>query len=127
MVNTNRKKECKNCHRVMSIQMRGLCGGCNNVAKCLAPGSPEYQKALAEAAKRFNDPNYKHGNRHTVKKQSAEAAAPKKSVLDHTIKQVARAGRTGIPAIIAQARDERDFHMAEVEKLRKAINILESL
>lgn len=49
---------------------------------------------------------------------------PQESVLDRTIKQVARAG---VPAIIAQARIELDGLMSEADKLTKAINILESL
>lgn len=124
MVNTNRIQKCKNCGRTMTIQMRGRCGGCNHAVKGLAPGSPEYVKGLAEAAKRFNDPNYKHGNRHTVKKQPTSASAPQKSVLDHTIKQIANIGQTGI---IAQARAERDGYIAKANKLREVINILESL
>ena len=65
------KRVCANCERPKPIIGRGLCGGCYYAArKAGEPGSPEYIKALAEAKKRFTDPDYKSGrggNRRTKK------------------------------------------------------------
>jgi hypothetical protein len=125
---SGKKGTCVNCEREKFIaDKEGLCSTCHNAVAGISKDSVAYTAALADVKKRLiNNPS----RRGKVAKAKAMAAAPVKrskpqeSVLDRTIKQVARAG---VPAIIAQARIELDGLMSEADKLTKAINILESL
>lgn len=117
---SGKKGKCVNCEREKFIaDKEGFCSSCHNAVKGISKDSVAYTAALADAKKHLTNNPTRRGR--VVK---SKAAAPKESVLDHTIKQVARAG---IPAIIAQARIERDGLVSAADKLTKAINILESL
>lgn len=125
---SGKKGVCVNCGREKFIAVKeGLCSSCHHAVKGISKDNVAYPLALAAVKKRLISNPSRRGR---VAKSKAVAAAPvkraksEKSVLDHTIKQVAPAG---IPAIIAQARIERDGLMSEADKLTKAINILESL
>ncbi len=124
-----KKGVCVNCGRERYIaDAVGLCGMCHNAVKGIDPNDLTYADALKKAkARSINTGAALVRSAKTAKVRKVATRKPKKPVLDHTIKQVARAGRAGIPSIIAQARAERDGYLAEAEKLNKAINILESL
>jgi hypothetical protein len=121
---SGKKGVCVNCGRERYIaDAVGLCGMCHNAVKGIDPNDLSYADALKKAKARCA--NTVAAPTRSAKK--VKTSKPKKPVLDHTIKQIARAGLAGIPSIIAQARAERDGYLAEAEKLNKAINILESL
>jgi hypothetical protein len=121
---SGKKGICVNCRRERFISdAAGLCGMCHNAVKGIDPNDLSYADALKKAKARCA--NTVAAPTRSAKK--VKTSKPKKPVLDHTIKQIARAGLAGIPSIIAQARAERDGYLAEAEKLNKAINILESL
>lgn len=125
---SGKKGKCVNCEREKFIaDGAGLCSSCHNAVAGISKDSVAYTAALSDVKQRLTDNPSRRGK---VAKAKTSAAAPvkiiksEKSVLDHTIKHVARAG---VPAIIAQARIELDGLMSEADKLTKAINILESL
>lgn len=131
------KKQCRNCGREMVIQADGLCGGCyGTVHRKFEKGTEEYNEALAEAKKRFTDPNYKI--------RSVEAQEP---VLAPKTKPVIRKYRTtesepaklqkNIPenihpkekkthrGVVQVLRERRHELMVEVDKITEAINTIQ--
>jgi hypothetical protein len=126
---SGKKGICVNCRRERFISdAAGLCGMCHAAVKGLDPDDIAYADALKKAkARSINTGAALVRSTQTAKDRKVVTRKPKKPVLDHTIKQIARAGLAGIPSIIAQARAERDGYLAEAAKLNKAINILESL
>lgn len=148
-VSESKKKPCRNCGRVMTIPCDGLCGGCYGaVYGKHEKGTPEYDKALADAKARFTDPNYDpHRRKHSEKiappsvvicMDNSEKAAdiPVKKmppeILNHErLTEWARKKTplqdafTRMPLIVDKLRAERDFHSAMIEKINKAIEILQ--
>lgn len=114
---SGKKGKCVNCEREKFItDKEGFCSSCHNAVKGISKDSVAYTAALADAKKHLTNNPTRRGKVARAKAMAAapvKRAMPEKSVLDHTIKQVARAG---IPAIIAQARIERDGLMCEGRK-----------
>jgi transcription initiation factor TFIIIB Brf1 subunit/transcription initiation factor TFIIB len=122
------KGKCVNCLRDgMSLPAGHMCGGCNARVKGFKSGSPEYIAALAKAKKDFNDPDYKSGRGGKRKKEKLPV------VPDHLRKGASqKRGQGQNPcspptsdyAVISTLCAQRDFHLAQADKLQQAIELL---
>lgn len=122
-----RKKECRNCGRLMVIQQDYLCGGCHGSVKGIVKNSPEYLSALDEAKKRFTDPEYKRGRSKNIK--NMEKAEPVKRAIgtvainkDHEEYDIKKDFHRS-PALDLLVF-ERDCLQNRVSKLNQVIDIL---
>lgn len=106
------KGTCTNCGREGNLQSGGHCSFCYSARKGLEKGTPEYDRALAEAKKRFNDPNHKRRGWKKVTKPGKNAA------IKH--------GGLSKDAIIEHLQEQRDEHLLAAKKLDEAITLLES-
>jgi hypothetical protein len=119
------KKACRNCGRVKAIQSDGLCGGCNGaVYRKHTKGTPEYNDALAEAKKRFNDPNYHRGGKRPLRNPTATVQKIKTHARALGIKH--NGGDPENAGVIATLQLERERCLLRAEKLTQAIEILQS-
>lgn len=64
------KKGCRNYGRDKNVIGDDLCGGCYFAVRGYTKGTPEYDQRLADAKKRFTDPNY---NNHPSKKRRVKS------------------------------------------------------
>jgi hypothetical protein len=142
---------CRNCRRPKTIQMDGLCGGCNaTVYKKFTKGTPEYDAALASAKAHFTDPNYKRGSKcqkitikntdiatheHEQEKSENHRISEKinhKNTIDPPTEMIVRGSSplrgvfAGLSLAVDKLRAERDCCLTMVEKIDQAIAILES-
>ena len=104
---------CKNCGRTKKLSGRDLCGSCYSTVREYGWGTPECIAALAEAKKKFGDPNYKRGEWGKVKTTSKPAPAKTR----HNISEA---------AIIDQLKEQREDHLTAAKKLEQAIELLSS-
>jgi len=136
---SGKKGICVNCRRERYIaDKEGLCGSCHAAVDGINPDSLDYAIALGGIKARLESkPERKPAAikpipvpKPSAPKQKKPATKKKKdparvkSSLDMTIKQI---GRVGIDAILEMITNERNSHMAEAQKLDKAINLLQSL
>lgn len=125
MKDKNRLRACRNCGRKMTIQSDDMCGGCNSaVYKKFEKGTPEYAAALAEAKKRFTDPNYKPGRKHPKKSVSELPTSEYKSARQ----QLLDAKIIGYTVIDDSFRKKlavlRDYLRDKADKIDQAIELL---
>lgn len=93
----DRDGRCHTCSRAAKVQVYGA------ATTPASPGDIQKGKAIVRAI---------------AEKRKTESA------LDLTVKEV---GQTGIPRIVGMMMAERDHHLAEADKLSKAITLLEGL
>ena len=107
--------KCDNCERDnLYIVAHGICGACYGAVRQCGWGTPECEAALAEAKKRFTDPNYKRGGKKKI--APAKKATGKKTGISKVTATDA--------AIIEHLKEQRDEHLATAKKLDQAIECL---
>jgi len=117
---------CRNCGRNKPVISDGLCGGCNSaVYRKFTKGTPEYDNTLAEAKKRFTDPDAKPLPRGIKKSKTASAkpmAAPEKQKkITPQIKSKNKKQEVGILVVLEDRRHEL---MEEVTEINKTIEVI---
>lgn len=118
---SGKKGICINCQRYMYIADKdGFCGTCHEAVENISPDSVEYPGVLAAVKQKI-----------AAFPQKSETPKPPTVAWGKNNKgsNLARDGCffKGIPEIIAEMRKAQEHHLAEAEKLSKAIDFLTSL
>lgn len=104
---------CLNCERKKFIAgADGYCSVCHNAVKGMEHGTPDYDNALAEAKRRLTAPVCVSSNKKT--EQRKKMISPTEDALGD------------LYPVVDTLKFRRNFHLAAVEKLTKAIEALES-
>ena len=120
------KKQCRNCERAMSIQQDGLCGGCNQSVVGFKKDSFEYLSALADAKKRFTDPDYKRSAQ-GVGKSPKKTVRAKRTIGTVVMKkglEVVKSDKGIKSSVVDLLITERNALQDRVFKLNQAIELL---
>jgi hypothetical protein len=113
-------RPCRNCGRVKNIIGDDLCGGCYFAVRIWKKGTPVYDQRLADAKKRFTDPDYKErgGCRHKKKTKAITSNLTAPDPEKKATKQLENITVTDM--MIA----ERDLLLDRVQRLNTAIELL---
>lgn len=106
------KKACRNCGREKNIVCDGLCGGCYGSVRGMEKDTPEYFKALADAKKRFNDPDYK------------PRRGCKKSKFNNSLAHEKQNSTKTESNIIVVLETRRHELMQEIDEINKTIEVI---